>query len=478
MAVQVCDRVQRFSFAARCHASPPFQLRSENAAVTLRCHVVKRLTLFTRDEIVCEMRARAKHVVLISVDGLLPSFYLDRRWPAPAMQQLYREGAHAVAVRSVFPALSYPGHTTMITGALPVRHGVFNNREMIPVADPPWLIESSLIRVPTLWDAVRRSGGTCAALLWPLTAGADIEWCLPDIWPGGQGSLVDAIRGRDRPQGFLEELEREATGRLTPETFDNKQLMHDLQVASMARYVFERYQPTLLIVHAQVSNQILQEPDWRNPRRQRGVASSDSVVSVIADVIERNKLWDTTALIVAGDHGNTEIHTQLRPNIWLIDGGLRPRKLEGAHWRATFFALGGSAFLRVHEPAGENVRAVREVLASLPSAKRATFRIIEREEIDALGGDPDAPFALAAEGGFVIDDRADPPDMQSNAGMSHGFHPDLPDMHTGFVARGAGIRAGAIVPLLPLTCIAPLVAELLGLDFTAPDGVLYPGVLA
>ena len=61
--------------------------------------------------------------------------------------------------------------------------------------------------------------------------------------------------------------------------------------------------------------------------------------------------------------------------------------------------------------------------------------------------------------------------------MSHGHHPDEPDMNTGFVAKGAGIRAGACAPLLPLTAIAPLVAELLGLDFDAPDGVLYPGLL-
>ena len=51
--------------------------------------------------------------------------------------------------------------------------------------------------------------------------------------------------------------------------------------------------------------------------------------------------------------------------------------------------------------------------------------------------------------------------MQVNEGMSHGHHPDLPDMHTGFAALGAGIRAGASVSMLPLTCIAPLVAELL-----------------
>ena len=423
-------------------------------------------------------KPRAEHVVLISIDGLVPEYYLDERWPAPAMQQLYREGAHAVAVRSVFPALTYPGHTTLVTGALPARHGICNNRELVPVPDPPWLKEASLLRVPALWDAVRARGATSASVLWPLTKGAPIDWCLPEIWPGGEGSLIDALRGHDQPQGLLEELERDAAGNLTPENFNNKWISHDLRVALIAEYLFERYRPTLLLVHTQASNQVPQEPDWRNPRRGRAIAASDQIVNMILEVIERTKTWDTTAVIVTGDHGNVEVHSAIRPNLWLMEAGLRGERLEGdENWRAAFYALGGSAFLRVRGAVDENVNAVRRVLENVPAAKRRLFRIVERDELDALGADPDAPLALAASAGFVIDDRTEPPDLQPNPGMSHGHHPDLPGMQTGFIAKGAGIRAGASIPLLPLTCIAPLVAELLALDFEAADGVLMPGLL-
>lgn len=67
----------------------------------------------------------------------------------------------------------------------------------------------------------------------------------------------------------------------------------------------------------------MQEPDWRNPRRARAIAASDQVVSMVLEVIERTKTWDSTAVIVTGDHGNTEVHTQIRPNIWLMVAGLR-----------------------------------------------------------------------------------------------------------------------------------------------------------
>ena len=337
-------------------------------------------------------KPRAKHVILISVDGLQPKYYLDEGWPAPAIQQVYREGAHAVAVRSVFPALTYPGHTTLVTGALPARHGIVHNKQFAPVDDPPWLKDASLIKVPALWDAVRARGGTTASVLWPLTAGAAIDWNLPDIWPGGDGDLIAALRGHDQPRGFLEELEREATGRLSPENFNNKWLSHDLRVALLAEYLFERYRPTLLLVHTQTSNQVPQEPDWRNPRRARSVAASDQIVSILLEVIERTDAWNETAVIVTGDHGNTEVHTQIRPNVWLAKTGLRGKSLEKGDWRATFHALGGSAFLRVKND--EDVDAVRRVLDDVPPAIRSLFRIIEREELDLLGADPGAPFAL------------------------------------------------------------------------------------
>lgn len=422
-------------------------------------------------------RPRAEHVVLVSVDGLRPEYYLDPAWPAPAMQQLYREGAHATAVRSIFPSLTYPGHTTLATGALPVRHGICHDRETGPVESPRWLRDASGIRVPALWDAVRAAGATTAAVGWPVTVGAAIDWNVPDLWEGTEEETLEAIRREATPEGLVEELEREATGTLRPENWSNRLLAHDLRVAGMAAYLFERYRPTLLLAHTQATVQVPQEPDWRNPRRPRAVAASDQVVSMLLEVVERTRAWDRTAVIVTGDHGMAEVHTQLRPNVWLKEAGLRPERLEGGEWRATFHALGGSAFLRAREPAEEGAAEVRYVLDRLPRSTREAFRIVEREELAALGSDPDAPLALAAAPGFAFDDRADGPAARPDLGMTHGHLPDHPGMHTGFVAAGAGIRAGALVPLLPLTCIAPLVAELLGLDFRAPDGELYPGLL-
>ena len=73
-----------------------------------------------------------KHVILISIDGFRPEFYLDASWPAPNLQQLKTAGVYAQRVKSVFPSYTYPSHVAMLTGALPARGGIYYNAPFEP----------------------------------------------------------------------------------------------------------------------------------------------------------------------------------------------------------------------------------------------------------------------------------------------------------------------------------------------------------
>ena len=125
----------------------------------------------------------ADHVVLISIDGLRPEFYLDPRWPAPMLRQLVARGAHAEGVQGVFPTVTYPSHTTIVTGVRPDRHGIHYNSPFEPDGQTGrWFWEESLIRVPALWDLTRKAGLQTAALGWPVTVGAPIDRNVPEVW--------------------------------------------------------------------------------------------------------------------------------------------------------------------------------------------------------------------------------------------------------------------------------------------------------
>jgi hypothetical protein len=151
---------------------------------------------------------------------------------------------------------------------------------------------------------------------------------------------------------------------------------------------------------------------------------------------------------------------------------------DRGNWQAAFRTNGGSAFLHLRDPGDvATLRRVREIIDNLPHAQRRWFRVVEREELDMIGADPSVPFALAMVPGVRTTSSGRGEALRSGRGGTHGFFPDFADIETGFVAWGAGVRAGVVVEQLNLEDVAPTVAALLGLDFAAPDGSLHPGIL-
>ena len=93
------------------------------------------------------------------MDGLRPDFYLEDRWPALTMRTMAAEGAHALGVRGVHPTVTYPSHTTLVTGAFPARHGIPHNTPFeAEGATGRWYWQADGIRARTLWQAVRQAG--------------------------------------------------------------------------------------------------------------------------------------------------------------------------------------------------------------------------------------------------------------------------------------------------------------------------------
>ncbi|HJS58548.1 MAG TPA: alkaline phosphatase family protein, partial [Vicinamibacteria bacterium] len=75
-------------------------------------------------------------VLLVSIDGLRPDYVLEAdRYglKVPNLRRLLAEGAHASAMIGVLPSVTYPSHTTMVTGVSPARHGIFANTTFDPL---------------------------------------------------------------------------------------------------------------------------------------------------------------------------------------------------------------------------------------------------------------------------------------------------------------------------------------------------------
>jgi hypothetical protein len=196
------------------------------------------------------------------------------------------------------------------------------------------------------------------------------------------------------------------------------------------------------------------------------------------EAAQRAGIEERTAFVVTGDHGFLDIHTRVAPNVWLAGAGLMEAEEPGA-WRARFHTTTATAFLHLRDANDRaGLERVRELLEALPVGTRRLFRLLEREQLDRLGSAPEAALALVGSPGVEFSSTAEGPPLSATQGATHGYLTDVPEIHTGFVAWGAGIRSGAVAPVLGLEDVASVVAELLSLPFKAPEGICPLGLLA
>lgn len=427
-----------------------------------------------------------KHVILISIDGLHPDICLDKSWPAPNLRELMKRGTYADYMKSVFPAYTYPSHTAMLTGALPARSKITYNQPAGSRGEWNW--EAKYIKVPTLWQALKTANKTTAAVMWPGSVGADINWNLSEIWnPEHPDDRATEVHKHATP-GLFEEIEKNATGRLDSTNMNDSYFSLDENAGRMAAYIFKKYKPNFLALHfACVDGK--EHDDGRDADSVRlAVEANDRAVGDVLEAVQQSGLRDSTAIIIVGDHGFSTIHTIFRPN----------KLIKSVH--AKFVAAGGSAFLyryRTTTTADEAniIKAVTDSLDALPKNRRKLFRIIYRKELDQMGADSSAIMALSALPGIVFSastgaaqaiNHGPGTQIQQNPlegvfipthGGHHGYDPNEPDMHTGFIAAGAGINKAGHINHLTVTDIAPLIARLLGIEFKTPDGKLIPGII-
>jgi predicted AlkP superfamily pyrophosphatase or phosphodiesterase len=155
----------------------------------------------------------AAPVLMISIDGLRPADVLEaeqRGLKIPTLRALVAHGAYATDVVNVIPTVTYPNHTTLITGVRPDVHGIDNNVAFDPLFKnlDGWEWYAEDIKVPTLWDAVHDHGGVVASIGWPVSVGARaIDDNVPEYWRARTPDDIKLLRTLCTP-GLVPELEK------------------------------------------------------------------------------------------------------------------------------------------------------------------------------------------------------------------------------------------------------------------------------
>jgi predicted AlkP superfamily pyrophosphatase or phosphodiesterase len=415
----------------------------------------------------------ASHVVLVSIDALRPEFYLDPAFEAPTLRALVAEGSHARGAESVFPTLTYPAHASLATGVRPARHGIAFNFLFDRERDPTrWYEEAVDLRAPPIWTWARAAGLTTAAVNWPATLGAPIDWLLPerDYWarPEPLPLLVAASTpglftrlGVSPDPGMFRDAKR-----------------WDAFVTATAAGILRDVRPHLLLLHLVEADLVQHQAGRAATGLPQAVARLDGHLATLRQAVADAGIADRTTIIVTGDHGMQDVREYVYPNHVLARAGLRacPR---APGWRATAHVAAGSAAVFVDPPGDADVTA--RATQVLREAAGDRYTIVSRAALDALGAMTGAAFALEATPGWAIGSSCDRGLTEAAQGGpvvgTHGFLPSRASMTTGFLAAGAGVRRGVALERIRIVDVAPTAAHLLGVSPPPVDGRVLVEIL-
>lgn len=411
----------------------------------------------------CAARAPRARVILVSIDGLWAGD-LARAESAgvrlPTFDSLRRVSETADAVVGQFPSVTYPSHTTMITGVPPGVHGVYGNRLFQPPSDAGELSyhDASQIRVPTLFDAAHNAGLKVAAVFWPVSAhDTSIDWNIPDAWDQtNRQTQLAALRWLGTPW-LLDSLHAPRDG----------QPGDSLRVL-WATEIIRRWNPDLLALHVLDLDGAKHDTGIWNDSVVHVLRTIDRQLSALFAVVRATGSDRRTTVIVTSDHGFLGYQRQLRPGVLLVNAGLVQMDSAGPAraWDAGVLAHGGSAVFIARDSSDTTLaRRIRTAIPdSLIGPGRPIRALLPRDTVAKLGGDPRALWALDMNEGFYAIAGYRPPLLRERLGGGHGQDPRRPELYAFFAMSGPGIPRGSRRPLMRQTEIAGIIARILGLS--------------
>jgi predicted AlkP superfamily pyrophosphatase or phosphodiesterase len=424
----------------------------------------------------------AAPVLMISIDGLKPEYITQadaHGMKLPYLRTLVRDGAYADGVVGIWPTVTYPSHTTLITGVWPVEHGIYNNLEFDPQQhySGAWNWYAPLIRVPTLWKAAHQAGLRTASVGWPVSVGAtDVDYLIPEYWrsadpSGGSGTLNPAdrllIAGLSRPAALIEQLQPTAgeymMGNDTSINGDEVKTRYTIEI-------LRKMKPAFMTLHL---SSLDETQHAHGPFSAEADADLEALDGMMARLTKAAVAADPSAVVVlVSDHGFMNITHLVNLYIPFLQAGLIDATITPAtkapvigSWKAEPWLAGGMAAVVLHDPndraTEQQVKAMLDKLAADPA--NGIAQILDRDAIKQRGAFPDAAFLVVLKPGYYTGQgtSGDLVTVIPTTRGSHGFSPEYPEMHSSFFAVGAGIAQNRNLGVVDMRQIAPTVAQIL-----------------
>ena len=285
-------------------------------------------------------------------------------------------------MRSTRP-LTYPIHTTLITGVYPETHGIIHNQKASISPTVPdfslmgsdWYWQKENVKVPTLVDAIFADGRKAASVNWPVTAGDMRGWNLPEIWPVKElGDDPRAVYEKSASRNVFDRYYDAYVGHYNWKNNDDL-LTYGGEIAID---IIEKEKPDLMLYHAVHLDHIRHKYGDMAEETVDCLKTLDILVNRIIEATKRNGTYEDTNFVILGDHGQIDIDAVFYINNALRDAGLIQVDENGTPvaYDAYAFSAGFSAHVYLRDPSDPEL--VKKVDAILHGLQKAFPQYIER----------------------------------------------------------------------------------------------------
>ena len=384
-----------------------------------------------------QAQAAPHRLLVISVDGLDWRYLRDRDAQGlkiPNIRKIMAKSQMADGVTGVWPTITWPSHTSMLTGVRPDQHGILGNAGGPP--DPPLSYWSAgKIKVPTLTQCLVGAGRTVGAVNWPVTVDARINWNLPEVYArrNGDSSDMETVDKFGTP-GLVAEI-----GRAYP-SFP-QQWLDDRSRALATIYLLTRKHPDLMLLHfAELDSEQHEEGPFV-PHAKAVVERTDELIGDILKILPKDY-----ALALVSDHGFEQVdHIANLKVMAAADGVTGAMTVTGG--LVTSSDPPAIAWLRAQSGKGEVGREVppEELKRYAPQLSGSAFE--------------PAPHVMFGNG--------KEPRQASETKGNHGFWPMRPDYHSIFLLSGPDIKPEKL-GTLEMVALKDRLTEALGATCPAP----------
>ena len=368
-------------------------------------------------------------------------------------KELIKDSSYCKNVESVYPSLTYPAHTSISTGKLPINHGIINNIKVEPFRKKAdWFWKQNYINGKTIYDSAKEKGFRTCALFWPVTAKSKtIDLNLPEVLPNRfwqNQIIVSALNGT---LGFQLKINnmfghlRDGIKQPNLDNFTFESLM----------YVLKNDLADFILVHFTDVDTKKHQLGIKNPEIKNALNRHDERLGRIVSYLKGNNIYDESTIITLGDHGCKDTNFVIKINrLFLENDYIKVKNGKIKSYDAYCNYCDGSAYIYLNN---KNIKdEIYNLLKDFSLKNNNCIKnIYSKEEAISFGADPKSDFMIEANDGYYFINDYSPNIIEETKGKydlgTHGYFPKNNDYKTFFTIKSQNIKSNYKISSMTLT---------------------------